>query len=168
LTLRRVLALFVVAYTTWVLLTWTMTKEQLLVGAACSIVVAIACAPLGEVAAPWKALDPRRFVRLIATAGWALGRIVAANVELSRRIWSPRRPIRPGMVTVPTTMESDGELTAVGLVTSLIVDNQLVDVDRRRHQLLYHTVWVDSEDPEENRRHINGPVEDRVGAISRP
>ena len=82
-----------------------------------------------------------------------------SNLSLSRRIWSPSRPLRPGMVIVPTEMRSDAGLTAVGLVTSLIVDNQIVDIDRKRGELQYHAVWVDTEDPDANRKKINGPVE---------
>jgi multicomponent Na+:H+ antiporter subunit E len=96
-----------------------------------------------------------------------LSRIVRANLSLSRRIWSPKRPIRPGMVIVPTEMETEGELASVGLISSLIVDNQIVDVDRRRHELLYHAVWIDSGDPADNRRKVNGPLEERIKAISR-
>jgi multicomponent Na+:H+ antiporter subunit E len=165
---RRLLALFCVAYCTWVLLTWTKTAEQLLVGAVVAAVVAAACAPLGPVAAPWVVLAPRRLWAALRLAGWSSVQIVRANVSLSRRIWSPRRPIRPGMVIVPTAMDTDGELAAVGLVSSLIVDNQIVDLDRHRHELLYHSVWVDTEEPLRNRARINGPLEHRIEALSRP
>ncbi|MDQ6617678.1 MAG: Na+/H+ antiporter subunit E [Actinomycetota bacterium] len=166
--LRRWLALFCLAYAAWIVLSWTKTAEQLLVGAACAAVVAFVCAPLGPVAAPWAILAPRRLVATLGTAGWALGQIVKANLSLSRRIWSPSRPLRPGMVIVPTEMESEGELAAVGLISSLIVDNQLVDLDPRRHELLYHTVWIDDEDPSRNRDRINGPIEDRIKSIEGP
>ncbi len=165
---RRWVALFILGYATWIVLSWTKTAEQLLVGAVLAAIVATACAPLGSVAAPWSVLAPKRLLALLTTALWALGQIVRANLSLSRRIWSPSRPLRPGMVIVPTDMQRDGEYAAVGLVTSLIVDNQLVDLDRRRQELLYHTVWVDSDDPGENRKHINGPVEARIKKISRP
>ncbi|HEX2064926.1 MAG TPA: hypothetical protein VHE80_10955, partial [Acidimicrobiales bacterium] len=51
----------------------------------------------------------------------------------------------------------DGTVTAVGLLGSIIVDHQLVDLDPGRLQ--YHAVWVVSEDPEEARDVINGSVE---------
>ena len=165
---RRVLALFCIGYSTWILLTWTKTAEQLIVGALVAALVAAACAPLGPVAAPWVVLTPRRLWAALRLAGWSAVQIVRANLSLSRRIWTPSRPIRPGMVIVPTEMESDGELAAVGLVSSLIVDNQIVDLDRQRHELLYHSVWVDTEDKLRNRERINGPLEDRIEALSRP
>ncbi len=165
--LRRGLALFSVAFAGWILLSWTATLEQLIVGAVASALVAVACAPLGPVAAPWSALRPRRLAGIVTTSGWALGHIVRANLSLSRRIWSPSRPLRPGFVIVPTEMETEGELASVGLISSLIVDNQIVDIDRGRHELLYHAVWIESGDPADNRRKINGPLEERIKAIVR-
>ncbi|MDP9075595.1 MAG: Na+/H+ antiporter subunit E [Actinomycetota bacterium] len=153
------MALFAWAFLAWVLLTWTRTTEQLVVGAVVAAVVALCCAPLGDVAAPWALLRPRTLVATARLMGWAAVSIVRSNLSLSRRIWLPSRPVRPGMVIVATDMRSDGELTAVGLVTSLIVDNQIVDLDRRRHRLQYHAVALDSEDPEANRRKINGRIE---------
>ena len=72
--MSRVIALFCWAFLTWVLLTWTLTVEQMLFGAGIALAVAVALAPLGEVAGPWRLLTPRRLaaaVRLIAAGGAA-------------------------------------------------------------------------------------------------
>jgi hypothetical protein len=67
------------------------------------------------------------------------------------------------------TVEWDGDrshpgangwgLAATGLISSLIVDNQIVDINRERSELQYHAVAV----PHGNRQHpeddINAPVE---------
>jgi multicomponent Na+:H+ antiporter subunit E len=163
---RRVVALLCWAFLVWVLLTWTLTLEQLLFGVAAAVIVAVALAPLGEVAGPWRLLTPRRLAAAGAIGILAARRIVLANLRLSWLIWNPRRPVRSGMVIVPTSQRSEGGLTAVGLITSLIVDNQLVDLDRRAGQLQYHAVEVPEGGPEEARKAINGPVEDRLGAFS--
>jgi multicomponent Na+:H+ antiporter subunit E len=93
---------------------------------------------------------------------------VTANLRLSRLIWDPRLPLRSGMVVVPTTQRSEGGLTAVGLVTSVVVDNQLVDLDRSRAQLQYHAVEMPPGGPEQVREQINGPVERLLAAFGRP
>jgi multicomponent Na+:H+ antiporter subunit E len=146
-------------YLVWVLLTWTRTADQLLFGAAISLAVAAALAPLGPVAAPWRLLRPRTAAAVLGLAGTAAVRIVRANVSLAARIWAPSRPLRSGMVITPTDQRSDLGLTTVGLVTSLIVDNQIVDLDRRRRRLQYHAVSVPERDPQAARAAINGPVE---------
>jgi multicomponent Na+:H+ antiporter subunit E len=139
---RRVCALFCWAFGVWVLLTWTLTVQQLAFGAGIAAVVAVALAPLGDVAGPWQLLSPRRLAATAALLLLAARRIVIANLRLSRLIWDPRLPLRSGMVVVPTQERSAGGLTAVGLITSVIVDNQLVDIDRSRAQLQYHAVEV--------------------------
>ena len=141
----------------WVLLTWTATVEQAAYGVAVSIGVAVVLSPLGPVARPWRLLSPRRLIPLAALGATAAGRILVANLVLARRVWSPSLPIRTGMLVVPTDLRTDGDLTAVGLLGSVIVDHQLVDLEPGRLQ--YHAVWVASEDPIEARERINGRLE---------
>jgi multicomponent Na+:H+ antiporter subunit E len=141
----------------WVVLSWTTAVEQAVYGAVVSIAVAVALSPLGPAARPWRLLHPKRLVRLGAVAMLSLARIVWANLVLARRVWSPSRPIRTGMLVVPTELETAGALTTIGLLGSIIVDHQLVDLEAGRLQ--YHAVWVTSEDPQEAREHINGRLE---------
>lgn len=160
---RRVASLALWLFAIWVLLTWSpFTLEQELFGVAFAVAVATVLAPFGGVVAPWRPLDPRRLLAI----GWlvldTLVRIVRANVVLACRIWAPSRPLRSGMVIVPTHVRSPGALTAVGLISSLIVDNQITDVDRRRHRLQYHAVSVPEGGPAARRAAINGPVERRL------
>jgi multicomponent Na+:H+ antiporter subunit E len=158
--LARLVALWCWAYLVWVLLTWTLTVEQLLFGAVVAIAVAVALAPLGEVAGPWRLLRPRA----LAGGAWLLiaaaGRVLLANLRLSRRIWDPRRPLTSGMVITPTRERQDWGLATVGVISSLIVDNQLTDLDARARELQYHAVAVPDGDAEQARQQINGPVED--------
>ncbi len=163
--LRRVAALFCWAFGVWVLLTWTLTAEQMLFGAGAAAAVALALAPLGDVAGPWRLLQPRRLTAAVTLGLMAAGRIVVANLRLSRRIWAPSRPLRSGMVISATRESSDGGLTAVGLLTSVIVDNQLVDVYRSGHRLQYHAVATPDGDAEQVREAINGPVERLVARL---
>ncbi len=150
----------------WVIETWTLTAEQLIIGVIAALAAAAALVPLGDVAPPWRLLDPRVMWRLVVLLIDASRRVLVANLRLARRIWLPSRPLRPGMVIVPTEMRSEGGLTAVGLITSVIVDNQIVDLDTSRHELQYHAVEVTTEDPEKNKEQMNGPVERHLKGLS--
>jgi multicomponent Na+:H+ antiporter subunit E len=161
----RVIALTAWAYAVWILLTWTATVEDLLVGAVVALGCGIAFAPLGEVATPWATLRPRRLAALVLLAGECAARIVAANLSLTRRILSPSRPLHSGMVIVPTEARSDAELAATGVLTSLVVDNQFVDLQRDRHRLQYHAMTVPDGPARES---VNGPLERRIIAVTRP
>ncbi len=138
-------------------MTWTATVEQAAYGVAVSIAVALLLSPLGPAARPWRLLRPRRLVRLFAIGATSGARILWANVVLARRVWSPSLPIRTGMLVVPTDLRSDSGVTVIGLLGSIIVDHQLVDLEPGRLQ--YHAVWVASEDPIEARERINGRLE---------
>ena len=166
--LSRWLSIWAWTYLTWILLTWSKAPEQLSFGAAAAAVVATLLAPLGPVLAPWALLSPRRFAGLVRTARYVAVSMIGANISLSRRIWSRSRPLRPGMVVVPTEMKTEGELTAVEVLTSLIVDNQIIDLDRKRNELQYHGVWLETGDPALNRSQINGPLEDLLRDLRKP
>jgi multicomponent Na+:H+ antiporter subunit E len=161
----RILALSCWCLVVWILVTWTRTLEQLAFGAVIAVVVATGLATMGAVAPPWRVLAPKRFAGGLWLIVNVLRRILVANVKLAARIWNPRRPVTSGMIIVPTETTSDGGLTAVGLITSLIVDNQIVDLDRSRHLLQYHAVSVPAGSREDARREINGPVEDLLTPI---
>jgi multicomponent Na+:H+ antiporter subunit E len=160
--LARFWALFWWSYLIWTILSWTLSVEQVVAGALLSALTALVCARLGPVAGPWRLLAPRRAVALLGLAGVVMLRVARANLALSRRIWSPRLPLSSGMVRVPTEARGDGALATVGLLTSVIVDSQLVDIDRARHELQYHGVWIESTDPRRNRSRVNGPVESHL------
>lgn len=159
----RIAALTSWAYLVWVLTTWTTTVENLLVGLAVAVICGAAIAPFGPVAAPWTMLRPRRMSALMRLAAACTGRIVRANLSLTRRILSPSRPLASGMVITPTDADTDGEIAATGILSSLVVDNQLVDLDRSKHEMQYHAMAVPPGDPREA---INGPIERRVLAVS--
>lgn len=158
--LERWISLSVWSFAGWILLTWSpFTLEQELFGAGFAMLVAGLLVSFGDVARPWRLLDPRRLLVLGRLGATVLVRIVAANISLARRILSPSRPLASGMVIVPTELRSEGALTAAGLLTSVIVDNQIVDFDLARDQLQYHAVEVRTGAPQARREAINGPLE---------
>jgi multicomponent Na+:H+ antiporter subunit E len=153
-------------YLVWLLLTWTATVEQFVVGALISALVTVVGASLGNLAGPWRVLSPSRALAVARLIAVVAARVVVANVRLARLVWS-RRPDPPsGMVIVSTDERSDGGLTAVAVFTSVVVDSQLVDLDRERHELQYHAVWA-SEDQEANHRRINAPIEAALDGVTR-
>jgi len=79
--ITRLLALFVWAYGVWLLLTWTVTFEQLVFGGLLAAVVACALAPLGEVARPWRLLDPRILFAVLRLLVVSLGSAGSAQLE---------------------------------------------------------------------------------------
>ncbi|MDQ2706253.1 MAG: Na+/H+ antiporter subunit E [Actinomycetota bacterium] len=165
--LGGLLALFGWCYLVWLPLSGTFTVEQLLFGAGVSLIVAAALAPLGPpVPGPWWLLRPRRLLAVSWLVAVVLSKVVLANVALAARVWRSSRRLNSGMVVVPTTQRSPGGLAAVGVLTSLIVDNQIVDVDRSRHELQYHCLTVPERAGWGARAEINGPVETLLSPLA--
>lgn len=163
--ITRLLALWIWAAGVWLLLTWTVTFEQLVTGGLVAAAWALALAPLGDVARPWRLLRPAVLVASVRLVVESLGRILVANLGLARRIWNPSRPLRSGMIIVPTRLRTERGVGGTGLVTSLIVDNQIVDLDRTHDLLQYHAVAVPDGDRERRRQSVNGPVERMLAPI---
>lgn len=151
----------------WGVVTWTFTLEQMLFGIGFAFAVAICLVHMGEVKGPWWFLHPMRLLACVRLLVEAAGRVLVANVKLAARVWNPHRPLSSGMVIVPTKERTDGGLAAVGLISSLIVDNQITDVDRARHVLQYHAVAVPDRDPEAARAAINGPIEKMLAPLEK-
>jgi multicomponent Na+:H+ antiporter subunit E len=157
---RRIVGLGVWAFLVWSLLTWTFTVEQVAFGIGVAALVTVGLAPLGSAPRPWRFRPTLRGVMAgLGLVRLAVAKLAKANVELARRVWLPGRPLRSGMVVTTTTQHSPAGLATVGVITSLIVDNQLVDLDRQRHELQYHTVAVPTRSQPPARAAINGPVE---------
>ncbi len=146
----------------WVIFTWTAAVEQLVWGTAVALLLAGPLAGTGRVARPWKALAPRRMWAASRLLAVYLARMTKANLGLARRIWTPRLPLRSGMVLVADPTTTDGSLTWLALMTSTIVDNQLVDVDDAsppgHRRLQYHGVWIPTFDPDANAARIEGSI----------
>jgi multicomponent Na+:H+ antiporter subunit E len=163
--LNRVWSVGAWAMLTWEVLAWTLTWEQQLTGVAIALAVGVSMAGFGDVPGPWKLLRPRTaaaLLRLLAKSSYA---VVRANLSLSRRIWAPSRPLRSGMLVLPTRMRSDAGLAATALLSSLVVDNQCVDLDRSSRQLQYHVVAVPSGDPQARSEQINAPTENLLSPL---
>jgi multicomponent Na+:H+ antiporter subunit E len=152
------LALFPWCFLVWVVLTWTLTIEQMVFGVLAAALVTVGLSPRRRVAGPWLLFLPRNLAVIGRLLVLVVARVVVANIHLASMVWRPHIPVRSGMVVVPTRVKSSGALTVVGLLSSLIVMNQIVDVDRERGQLQYHTVDAPG-GTDEAYDTMNGPIE---------
>ncbi len=144
------------------MLSLSVTVESLLTGVVLSVGAAAALSRLGAVPGPWALLRPGRLGPLLRLVGGLAVDSTRANLQMARRVWTPRPRLRTGMVVVGTRARTDGQVGAVGLLTSLVVDNQVIDVDLDERTMLYHCVEVPRGEPYDA---VNGPVERRLLAI---
>lgn len=163
---HSLVALWSWCFISWALLIPTATVEVGIIGAVVAIGVGLALRPLGgRVAGPWTLLWPPCLARALVLAGDTAVRVVRANLKLATAAWRPGGGRDTGVIAVPTRVRTEGEVLLVGVLTSLIVDNQLVDIDDETHQLWFHAIGLP--DDADRTDAINGPVEDRIFAMTR-
>jgi multicomponent Na+:H+ antiporter subunit E len=136
--LRRYVTAFVGSYILWLLLVGGFDGAEVIAGGIVALVATLVSAPYLSLLdglrlrllLPWYAL------RYLASFLLAL---VRANLDMARRVLSPRLPIRPGIVEVRTELRS--RLGRLLLANSITLTPGTLTVDVVDDRLVVH--WVD-------------------------
>ncbi len=90
-------------------------------------------------------------------------KLILANFDIARRVLSPRIPLNPGIVKIPTALKGDfGKLT---LANSITLTPGTLSIDIEDDYLFVHTVDVKGHNEVENQKLISGPFEKILGGI---
>ena len=142
---------FILALGLWLAVTWSVDVQNIVAG----IAVAGLCAVfLGHTyfENPGRMLDPRRIGWFLYYIPVFLLHMVKANLDVAYRVLHLNIPIRPGIVTVRTTLKSDLALTF--LANSITLTPGTLTVDIIGDELYIHWINVLSDDPEEQTKII--------------
>lgn len=91
---------------------------------------------------------------------WAL---ILANLDVARRVLSPKIPLNPGFVKVNTELE--GDFAKLTLANSITLTPGTLSVDVNENDIYVHTVDVKGKTPEENKQNISARFEKLLGVI---
>ena len=159
--MKKTISTFLVLLAIWVLLTGFNLMEFVL-GAAVSLVLAIIIS---------------RFVNYSFGFGIILGlikfiviyipvfifKLVLANVDIAYRVLSPKLPINPGIVKVPTKLKSDfGKFV---LANSITLTPGTLSLDVEDDEVIVHWVNVKGKTPDEHQSRISKTFEKLLGGI---
>ncbi|MCF7930711.1 MAG: Na+/H+ antiporter subunit E [Acholeplasmataceae bacterium] len=90
-------------------------------------------------------------------------KLILANFDVARRVLSPKIPLNPGIVKIPTSLKGDfGKLT---LANSITLTPGTLSIDIEDEYLYIHTVDVKGTSEQENQKLISGPFEKILGGI---
>lgn len=90
-------------------------------------------------------------------------KLILANLDVARRVLSPKIPLNPGIVRVKTDLKGDfGKLT---LANSITLTPGTLSIDMEGEDLYVHTVDVLGKTEEENRKVISSTFEKILGGI---
>ncbi len=122
----------------WVGLNGQFTLENLIVGTLLGRVVLLILAK-GEVL-------PRTEVRLVERAisllAYLLWQIFIANLRITRDVLSIRHRIRPGVIRVPLSVRSDGEILLLAAMINITPGSVALDVSEDRRTMYVHVMDI--------------------------
>ena len=156
------LTTFIACAVLWLLLTGSFAPVDLLWGV-------VVCTGVTALSYRFTAFGAPRWMRR-PQGWWAFAclliefvrQIIVQNITLSRRVFSPSLPIRPGIVAVPYYIRGDVPLTILSSLMTLTPDTVVVDIDQQKQIMYIHWIDVQNTDPEQMHRHRVYDLEHRV------
>ena len=158
-----VFATFIVCFVFWVLLDFSFKVEEIVTGAAVSLLVALFTSRFFiHEDARWFFNLSRLFALVRYWCVTFIGELVKANVNMAKICFGGCKAINPGIVKVPTGMKSDYGLAAVSnsitLTPGTITMETAEDADGQ-NWLYVHWIDVAETDPEKAGEAIKGTLE---------
>lgn len=122
----------------WILLTGSIDTAELATGAVVALVAVVAAGDRLSLLAGLRLslLSPWHLLRYLA---YFLVQLALSNLDMARRVLSPRLPLNPGLVEVRTGLKSD--LGRMLLANSITLTPGTLTVDMEDDRLLIH--WID-------------------------
>jgi multicomponent Na+:H+ antiporter subunit E len=158
----RTLVYWIAAMAVWLLLTWTVNWPSLVAGAVLSLITAIVFG--GELpVVPVRLLNPMRWFWLLVFIPVFAYQCLKANIDVALRVLSPGLMLKPGIVKIRTSLQSD--LARTFLANSITLTPGTMTVEIEEDVLYIHWIDVKTDDPDEAGRIIKGPFERLLARI---
>ncbi len=146
----------VTAFVLWILLFWSVDPAVLGTGAFFSLIVATVLGDIYPDAMHWL-LSPKRWGFFLLYVPYFLWFCIRANLDVAVRVIHPDMPIRPGIVKVTTTLQSDMAKTFLANSITLTPGTLTIDIDGQ--DLYVHWINIDTDDAEARTAEICGRFE---------
>lgn len=136
--LQQFVTLFGFNFILWLLLTGSLKPAELVAGFIVATVAAMLVVEKVGLFGDLR-ISPQAPLAFLRYLGVFLVALVRANLDMARRVLSPSLPIRPGLVRIRTTLESD--LGKLVLANSITLTPGTLSVDVEGDEILVH--WID-------------------------
>ena len=149
--MKKRIAQFILFFAMWVLLTFSIELQEIMVG----LVVAFVATLLTRDLFPdemLKFFNPRRLLWAILYIPYLIYYIILANFDVAYRVLNPDLPITPGIIKVKTTLESEMAKTILANSITLTPGTLTVEIDGDNYYI--HWINITTEDPEKQRQII--------------
>jgi multicomponent Na+:H+ antiporter subunit E len=140
----------------WVGLNGRFALDTLIMGAVLGRIVLLILAK-GDVLPRGKVGRLERAISLLAYLLW---QIVLANLRLARDVVSVHHRMRPGVIRLPLSISSDGEILLLAAMINITPGSVALDVSEDRLTMYVHVMHITT--AEEARRQIKDGFERRI------
>jgi multicomponent Na+:H+ antiporter subunit E len=158
----RYLALFILSFVFWLLLTFDLSVANLVAGGAAALVTSLLFTKYFFHNAV-KFIQPVRYFWLLVYLVIFTWECIKANFDVAYRVLHPAMPIKPGIVKVKLELQTD--FARAMLANSITMTPGTISVDIIDDVLYVHWIYVSSEDPEVYSRKIAGKFEKYIKKI---
>ena len=164
-------ATFVVCYALWLLLVWSVSTRELLLGALVAAVAAWFSGRFFVHKNPAHLFSPVRFFNMVAYClGVFMWELIKANVNMAKLVLSPKMKFRPGIIRVPGCREITSEYGLAMVANSITltpgtITLDLSEDDEGRNYYYIHWIDVTETDREAAGEIIKGTMEKWIGRI---
>ena len=146
----------VATFTLWMLLFWSLEPAVVVAGIFFALLVSTF---FGDIYPDdlHKVLDPARWLYFLAYLPFFFWYVLRANFDVALRVIPPDIPIRPGIVKVRTTLNSEMARTFLANSITLTPGTLTVDVDGQ--DFYVHRINIDTDDARKRTAEICGRFE---------
>lgn len=143
--MKSKIILFIIAFITWMLLSWPPDMQHALVGVFVAGLVAFLTGDMFT-RRPHHFGHVGRYLWFGYYIPLFLWECLKANIDVALIVINPKLPINPGIVKVKTTLKSDTALTFLANSITLTPGTFCVDIKPEEGILYIHCIDVQSQD----------------------
>ena len=147
---------FLSVFALWMLLFWSADPWVIGAGAFFALIISILMARVYP-AGFGKVLSPIRWLFFLIYLPYFFYYCIKANLDVTMRVIHPDVPIRPGIVKVRTTLNSDIAKTFLANSITLTPGTLTIDIDGQ--DFYVHWINIDTDDAEKRTKEICGRFE---------
>ena len=157
----KYVATFLVLFASYVLLAGLHVQE-LVVGSVVSLMLTVLIANMVDYKVDFK-LPIRLLVFIFVYVPVFIYQLVLANLDVAKRVLSPKIPLNPGFVKIKTDLK--GDFAKLTLANSITLTPGTLSIDVDGDDMYIHTVDVKGKSPEENKKNISSLFEKILGVV---
>ncbi len=154
-------SVFIVSFFTWLLLTWSVEWQEVVIGLVVSLVISLIFTKYYRIKFNGKFI-PGLFKFLFVYIPVFVWEMIKANLDVASRVLVPGRNVKPGFVKVKTALK--GDVAKLTLANSITLPPGTITFDVVDDELYVHWIDVAGTD-EESKKSFYGKFEKILNGV---